>query len=760
MSNKDLSRFRALRHEAESLVAEHEEHIDDVGQTEFARVFHELTVHQIELEMQNEQLRLIQSELLVAQKNLSQFFEQAPVGYLVMDGKARILQSNRTIHELLNYHADEFGHKKYFPQHIHAEDLIIFNARYQAFFKRPENKRIELRLQKQNGSFLRVELSGRLVQPFFQKKISTNDDAYLLINIVDISARKQLEEELQLAAKVFENSDEGILITDHQSRIVKVNPAFTAVTGYDADEVTGKSPAILKSHKHSSEFYRQMWNKINREGSWQGEIWNRRKNGDFYLECLSINAITDQFGRASHFIGIFSDITRRRHDEQQIEIMAHYDALTDLPNRVLFNERLKHCIVRATRHKQWISVLFLDLDRFKNLNDTLGHFMGDLLLQGVAKRLKDCVRESDTVSRFGGDEFMIVLSDFENEQTVTLHTAEIAQKILSELTKAFDLSGNKFMTTTSIGVAFFPKDGHSVAELMKNADTAMYHAKGQGRNNYQCYSDDMREQALTRSTLENDLRSALENQELVLHYQPIVNLQTDEIVGFEALIRWRHPKRGLISPDQFIPIAEETGLITGIGEWVLHSACQQLKVWHDAGRSHLKMSVNLSARQFMQHNLVEIVKHVLDLYALEAQYLELEITETVIMKNMNQTTKMLRNLQHLGVSISLDDFGTGYSSLTYLKLFPVNVLKIDRSFIRDILEANDDKVIVNSIIAIAQHMRLNIITEGIEQPEQANYLKNQGCQFGQGYLFAMPCIAEECLFSVEDFSGGNIKHRD
>ena len=555
---------------------------------------------------------------------------------------------------------------------------------------------------------------------------------------------------------MFENSDEGILITDHQSRIVKVNPAFTAVTGYEADEVIGKSPAVLKSHKHSPEFYRQMWNKINREGSWQGEIWNRRKNGDFYLECLSINAITDQFGRASHFIGIFSDITRRRHDEQQIEIMAHYDALTDLPNRVLFNERLKHSIVRATRHKQWISVLFLDLDRFKNLNDTLGHFIGDLLLQGVAKRLKACVRESDTVSRFGGDEFMIVLSDFEDEQTVTLHTAEIAKKILSELTKAFDLSGNKFMTTTSIGVAFFPKDGHSVAELMKNADTAMYHAKGQGRNNYQCYSDNMREQALTRSTLENDLRSALENQELVLHYQPVVNLQTAEIVGFEALIRWRHPKRGLIPPDQFIPIAEETGLITDIGEWVLHSACRQLKIWHGAGKSTLKMSVNLSARQFMQHNLVEIIKHVLELNALEPHYLELEITETVIMKNMNQTTKMLKSLQHLGVSISLDDFGTGYSSLTYLKLFPVNILKIDRSFIRDILEANDDKVIVNSIIAIAQHMRLNIITEGIERPEQAHYLKKQGCQFGQGYLFAMPCIAEECLFSVRDFSQENI----
>ncbi|CAG0944031.1 partial putative signaling protein, partial [Candidatus Brocadiaceae bacterium] len=308
----------------------------------------------------------------------------------------------------------------------------------------------------------------------------------------------------------------------------------------------------------------------------------------------------------------------------------------------------------------------------------------------------------------------------------------------------FNLAGNKFVTSTSIGCAFFPKDGHSVSELVKNADTAMYCAKAQGRNNYQYYSEDMREQALTRSSLENDLRSVVENNELVLYYQPIVDLKTNQVIGFEALIRWIHPKLGLIMPDQFIPIAEETGLIVGIGEWVLHNACKQLKEWHDEGKI-VKIAVNLSARQFLQHDLFNTVKTVLDHCQLEPYYLELEITETMIMSNMQEATQVLSKLQELGVSISLDDFGTGYSSLTYLKQFPINVLKIDRSFIKDILETHDDKVIVNSIIAIAEHMKIEIITEGIEQEKQADYLRNLGCQFGQGYFFAIPRIAEDCF---------------
>lgn len=711
---------------------------------DIATLVEQLSAQQLEIDALEEQLKALRNELQVVQKHSNQFFEQAPIGYLILNDKAGIVKSNQTLHEWLEYHSTEFERYSYFVHFIHSEDLIIFNARYQAFFRRPENKTIKLRLKKRCGALVLVELRGRLLH----RETHNYEAPYLLVNISDISLYNPQEEELRLAAKVFENSDQGIMITDARRRIVKVNPAFTVITGYEANDVIGKSPSILKSHRQASQFYQQMWNKLHHDGQWQGELWNQRKNGDLYLQWLSINSIVDQYGNATHHIGIFSDITRRREAEQQIAVMAHYDALTELPNRVLFNERLKNDIIYASRYNRWIAVLFLDLDRFKNLNDTLGHFMGDLLLQQVAQRLKDCVRESDIVARFGGDEFVIALPNFENKQAAISHTAEIAKRVLAELERAFDLSGNTFMTSTSIGSAFFPKDGHSVAELIKNADTAMYHAKSQGRNNYQRYTSVMREQALTRSSLENDLRWALKKEELVLYYQPIIDLHSSEIVGFEALIRWNHPKLGLLLPKQFIPIAEETGLIVGIGEWVLNEACSQLKRWHESGKM-VKMAINLSARQFVQHDLYLMVKNILAFYELSAKYLELEITEILIMRNVHETTRSLKQLQQLGVSISLDDFGTGYSSLTYLKQFPINTLKIDRSFVKDVMATQEDQVIVNSIIAIAQHMNLSIITEGIEHLDQVTYLKEQGCQFGQGYLFAAPCLAHDCLFEIQ-----------
>ena len=746
MDSKNEFSKKLLRAKAEVIAAKKNKEINLSNQQEVLELLQELQIHQIELKMQNEQLTLIQEQLLSTKKELTQIFEQAPIGYLILNSKAEILKSNYAIQELLGYQGYELDKLRYFSHFIYQNDLVIFNSRYPAFFKYPENKIITLRLRNKKAQIIAVELTGRLIKPVTQKKHS--DINHLLLNIVDISSHESVEEELRLAAKVFENSDEAIMIADNKTHILKINPAFTLITGYNAEDVIGKSISNLKSNHQSTDFYNQMWSKINSEGKWQGEIWSQRKNGETYLELLNINVIYDQYGKPHNYIGFFTDITEKRKIEERVELMANYDSLTELPNRMLFNERLKQYIIFATRHNQWISVLFLDLDRFKILNDTLGHFIGDLLLQSVAKRLKLCVRQTDTVARFGGDEFVIVLSEFENKDVAMSKTIDIAKRILKELAKPFDLAGNKFITSTSIGFAFFPKDGCSVAELVKNADTAMYYAKSQGRNNYQYYSEIMREQALARSSLENDLRSAMENNELVLYYQPIVNLQNSELIGFEALIRWHHRKLGLIMPDQFIPIAEETGLIVNIGEWVLYTACYQLKQWHEKG-SKVKVAVNLSARQFLQQDLFSLVSNILLDLQLEAKYLELEITETTLMRNMSEAIKVLTQLKNLGVSISLDDFGTGYSSLTYLKQFPINVLKIDKSFIKDILTEHDDQVIVNSIIAIAKQMKLEIITEGIEQEEQAAYLRDLGCHFGQGYFFTVPRKAEECFLNFQ-----------
>lgn len=730
-----------LRKRAEKLIQNEVTDFSTVTAEEMKSIVHELNVHQIELEMQNDQLKITYDELKKSNVNFSLLFDNAPVGYLKLDDNGLILKSNLTFQALLGYYSNDVN-GQFLVKFIHPDDLGMFTARYNAFRKRPENKTLEFRLITKNERTIFVEVKGRIVDfPLFNELNETIQNS-LLVNVMEIGDRKKIEDELKLAAEVFNTSEAGIMITDSNSKIMKVNTAFTTITGYENNNVVGKRSNILQSGRHNRQFYTDMWKHLLREGIWQGEVWNRRKNGDVYPEWLSISSVRGKFGKVTYYIGIFTDITQRKLNEDKIEKLAHFDNLTGLPNRTLLHDRLNQLLLLSLRNKRSFIVLFLDLDRFKILNDTLGHYIGDMLLQDVSKRLLSCVRESDTVARFGGDEFVVVLSDFENEESAIQKSAEIASIILDALSTPFQLEEHQYISSTSIGSAIFPKDGQSISSLLKNADTAMYYAKEHGRNNYQCFSQKMQDDTLKHSLLVTDISNAILNEQFTVYYQPKVNLKDNSIVGFEALVRWQHPQRGLVSPDDFIPTAEKSDAIIELGTWILQTACQQLKTWHNAGYDHLTMSVNLSARQFTQSCLVQTVKNALTDVEMDAKYLDLEITETLMMKNMTDTSLMLKKLVRMGCSVSLDDFGTGYSSLTYLKKFPVQNIKIDRSFVQDIMTDTDDQMIVQSILAIAEQMHLSVIAEGIETEKQADYLISQGCEIGQGYYYFKPQPSE------------------
>lgn len=730
-----INEMNELRKQAEEFLSAFPGGHQAINVDDLKTLLHELSVYQIELEMQNQSLKETYQQLVVAKNSFSQLFELAPVGYLKLDQNGWVHKANQTLQEMLNLSSRQLeGH--YFANFIHPEDLNIFNSRFRAFFRKPENKRIELRLLKYNGPHLQIEMSGRLINetPFPEGK---NSD-YLLVTVHEIGDRKRLEDELILAAKVFENSDEGIMITDEKNRILNINRSFTSITGFDASEVIGKSPRIFRSGHHDPNFYKEMWAQLMTNGRWQGEIWNIKRNGDAYIAWLSITSVTDMYGKIKHFIAIFSDITQRKQQEKQIKLLAHYDLLTKLPNRVLFSDRLNQAIMNASRLKEYLAILFLDLDRFKLLNDTYGHLAGDILLQDVANRLTACVRETDTVCRFGGDEFIILLTHFKDQQTAVETSQQIAEKLSDELAKPYSVANTQFITSASIGISLFPSHGTSAAELIKNADSAMYYAKDAGRNNYQHYTEEMRKNALIRSSIEHDLINALPQQQFDLVYQPFVELSNDGLFGFEALIRWHHPNKGLLLPEAFLRIAEETGLIDKMGLWVLERACRQLSAWHQQGNRELKMSVNLSSRQFLNAGLFDDIQQILHDTHVPGSALILEITESMMMQNMGEAIRVMHRLKSLGVLLSLDDFGTGYSSLAYLKKFPLDILKIDQSFIQDLANDPDDKMLIKSIIDIAQNMDLLIIAEGIENQGQLEFLNKHGCQVGQGFLFSIP----------------------
>ncbi|TCS70650.1 EAL domain-containing protein [Effusibacillus lacus] len=551
--------------------------------------------------------------------------------------------------------------------------------------------------------------------------------------ILDITRLKRVEEQLHLVSKVIENTVEGIVVTDIHGSIQLVNPAFTAITGYSPEEVIGKNPRILNSGRHDAEFYISMWASIHETGKWEGEIWNRRKNGEIYPEWLTISAVSDEMGKITHYAATFTDITERKSYEERIVYQAHHDTLTGLPNRTFF-QNLTSQLDHAKQQNQMLAVLIIDLDRFKGINESLGHSAGDRLLQGVAERLKSCVRDGDIVARLGGDEFALLLTQITSEKDVVRRVRHIAEVFKEPLI----CGSEEIFTSMSMGISLYPADGKDMEELLKNADTALYRARELGGGHYQFYTPEMNSKAFERLALETDLRKALDRQEFVLYYQPKVDMQTGQIVGMETLIRWEHPDLGTVSPAEFISLAEETGLIIPIGEWVLHTACKQNKAWQQAGFSPLRVAVNLSARQFRQTDLVATVARVLHETGLDPEYLELEITESIALENADRTIATLNELRTLGVRISIDDFGTGYSSLSYLKKFPIDTLKIDRSFVREIDTNLSDAAIVTAIITLAHSLNLKVVAEGVETPVQQAFLLKQKCDEMQGYLFSRP----------------------
>lgn len=571
----------------------------------------------------------------------------------------------------------------------------------------------------------------------------------------DITERHLMQEKLQLAATVFENTAEGVLITDIDQRISAVNRAFSEITGYSEIEALGQTPRLLASGQHDSAFYAAMWHQLTAEGHWQGEIYNKRKNGELYPGWLTISAVRNQEREITHFVAVFADISSLKHAQAKLDYQAHHDPLTGLPNRALFESRLQTVLTCPQVSSRQGAVLFLDLDRFKHINDSLGHPVGDLLLKGIAQRLKEQVRDVDTVARLGGDEFIILLPGLHRPSDASA----IANKLLACFNAPFEAGEHEFFTSASIGISLYPQDGTDVASLIRNADAAMYRSKAKGRNRVEAYTRDLTAQASERIALEHELRRAIERNEMSLCYQPKLSLKTQQLVGAEALIRWCHPTLGEVPPEHFIHLAEENGTILQLGDWVLEQACKQMSRWKKRYQSFGPLSINLAGAQLRHPNLAKRIEHLLKHYQLQAGDLQLEITENFIMSQAEEALAVLHQLKELGVQLAIDDFGTGYSSLSYLKRLPLDILKIDKSFIRGLPDDTHDAAIARAIIALGRSMQLTIIAEGVENQAQQRFLAQEGCEQIQGYIVSLPLPADEFAASflriaLSDLSDG------
>lgn len=594
---------------------------------------------------------------------------------------------------------------------------------------------MEYRIEHSPGNWLWILERGKVVE--------TNEQARpvrMTGTTRNITSRKLIENELVLSSQVLNSMNEAVVVAGLDYRIRSVNPAFSAITGYSERQISDKYLIHLAYSRQQRDLFNGIEQQLLRHKHWAGEIWIRNKARKAILVWLEINQVIDVKGETSHFVAVFTDITERKKAEEDLRFLASFDTLTGLPNRTLFQDRLNHAISQAHRSNNIVALLFLDLDRFKHINDSMGHHIGDLLLKAVAHRLQSAVREGDTVARLGGDEFTIILEGVAKTKAATL----ISEKVLKAFQAPFLLDDKSLTISTSIGISLYPNDAEDVDSLIKFADTAMYHAKALGRNNFQFYTNKLNEMATRHVQLEAGLKQAISRNELSLVYQPKFCLRNGSLTGLEALLRWHHSELGPISPAEFIPLAEETGIINQIGHWVINHACQQLAEWNELGFGDISMAVNLSARQ-LKADIISTIEVALAVSGLPAKALELELTESMIMGNPQESVNILSKLKALGLTIAVDDFGTGYSSLSYLKRFPIDTLKIDREFVRDITNDPDDAAITSAIIALAHSLELNVVAEGVETQEQLNFLALQGCDQVQGFLLSKPLSAQDCL---------------
>ncbi len=670
----------------------------------------------------NRERKLAEQALVQSEQRYRALMQEAADGIFIADNDGNYVNVNPRACAMVGYREDEL-------QRMNMNDLIPPGdpAPQLALLRSARSIMLERRLRHKDGHLIDVEISASML-----------DDGRLQSIVRDITHRKRAEAEMLKLSSAVEQTADSVLITDVNGIIEYVNPAFEMNTGFSADEAVGQTPRLVKSGQHDQGFYEKLWATILAGEVFRVIITNRRKDGSLYFEEKTITPIRNEARRITHFVSTGKDITERMQAQQRLQFLAYHDVLTGLANRTLFLDRLEHALQRAPRTPRSTAVLFLDVDRFKVINDTLGHDVGDRLLRALAERLKSCVREADTVARLSGDEFAVLLEDLSSTDDVV----RVARKILQAFASPFDLGDRELFVTTSIGVSIYPEDGKSANDLLKSADTAMYRAKEAGRNTYQFYSPDMSARAVERLALETGLRRALERRELVLYYQPIVDMGTRRIVAVEALLRWQQPELGLIPPAEFIGLLEETGMIVPVGEWVINTVVEQLARWKSAGRS-LRVSVNLSARQFINKDFVNQVVLLAQQQRLEPQRLEFEITESILMQNAQETLDLLTRLDTLGCRLAIDDFGTGYSSLSYLKRFPIDVLKIDRSFVHDVPDDKDDASIVSTIVAMAHNLKLTVVAEGVESEKQLTFLRACGCDLMQGTFYSRALPLDE-----------------